>query len=132
MVAGAIGFLAWSGSVQGDTPPDIRVEVERVLRAAERLAGAWSGAFNEGGSAAAEVTVGGELTAPDGTVETAELRLDLPALPVRPAGRPVLHPRSQGHRPEGPGAWATPNPELPHGNPRYELMVWEFPRIGFR
>ena len=31
MVAGAIGFLAWSGSVQGDSPPDIRVEVKRVL-----------------------------------------------------------------------------------------------------
>jgi uncharacterized protein (TIGR02588 family) len=80
MVAGAIGFLAWSGMVQGDTPPDIRVEVEQVLQQRN----GWLvmvRAFNEGGSAAAEVTVGGELTASDGTVETAELRLDF--LPSR-------------------------------------------------
>jgi uncharacterized protein (TIGR02588 family) len=80
MVAGAIGFLAWSGMVQGDAPPDIRVEVEQVLQQRN----GWLvmvRAFNEGGSAAAEVTVGGELTASDGTVETAELRLDF--LPSR-------------------------------------------------
>jgi uncharacterized protein (TIGR02588 family) len=86
MVAGAIGFLAWSGSVQGDTHPDIRVEVERVI---EQRNG-WLvlvRAFNEGGSAAAEVTVGGQLAAPDGTVETAELRLDyLPSRSDRQGG----------------------------------------------
>jgi uncharacterized protein (TIGR02588 family) len=86
MVAGAVGFLAWSGSVQGDTHPDIRVEVERVL---EQRNG-WLvlvRAFNEGGSAAAEVTVGGEFTTPDGAVETAELRLDfLPSRSDRQGG----------------------------------------------
>jgi uncharacterized protein (TIGR02588 family) len=86
MVAGAVGFLAWSGSVQGDTPPDIRVEVERVL---EQRNG-WLvlvRAFNEGGSAAAEVTVGGEFAAPDGKMEAAELRLDyLPSRSDRRGG----------------------------------------------
>jgi uncharacterized protein (TIGR02588 family) len=86
MVAGAVGFLAWSGSVQGDTHPDIRVEVERVL---EQRNG-WLvlvRAFNEGGSAAAEVTVAGASTAPDGTVESAELRLDyLPSRSDRQGG----------------------------------------------
>jgi uncharacterized protein (TIGR02588 family) len=75
MVAGAIGFLAWSGAVNGDSLPDIRVEVVRVI---EQRNG-WLvqvSAFNEGGSAASEVTVGGEFTASDGTVESAELRLD--------------------------------------------------------
>ena len=86
MVAAAIGFLAWSGSVNADSPPDIRVEVERVL---EQRNG-WLvriRAFNEGGSAAAEVTVGGDLATPDGTVESAELRLDyLPSLSDRRGG----------------------------------------------
>jgi uncharacterized protein (TIGR02588 family) len=99
MVAGAIGFLAWSGSVQGDTPPDIRVEVERVL---EQRHG-WLvlvRAFNEGGSAAAEVTVGGELIAPDGTVESAELRLDfLPSRSDRQGGLFFTHdPRARDLR----------------------------------
>ena len=99
MVACAVGFLAWSGSVQGDTPPDIRVEVERVL---EQRNG-WLvlvRAFNEGGSAAAEVTVGGEFAAPDGTVEAAELRLDfLPSRSDRQGGLFfTLDPRAQGLR----------------------------------
>jgi uncharacterized protein (TIGR02588 family) len=86
MVAGAIGFLAWSGSATGDSPPDIRVEVERILQQRN----GWLvlvRAFNEGGSAAAEVTVGGELTTPDGMAEAAELRLDyLPSRSDRQGG----------------------------------------------
>jgi uncharacterized protein (TIGR02588 family) len=86
LVAGAIGFLAWSGLVQGDSPPDIRVEVVRVL---EQRNG-WLvivRAFNEGGSAAAEVTIGGEFDGPDGKVESAELRLDfLPSRSDRQGG----------------------------------------------
>ena len=31
LVAGAIGFLAWSGTVNGDSPPDIHVEVEQMI-----------------------------------------------------------------------------------------------------
>ena len=86
MVAGAIGFLAWSGSATGDSSPDIRVEVERILQQRN----GWLvlvRVFNEGGSAAAEVTVGGELTTPDGTAEAAELRLDyLPSRSDRQGG----------------------------------------------
>jgi uncharacterized protein (TIGR02588 family) len=86
MVAGAIGFLAWSGAADGDSHPDIRVEIVRVI---EQRNG-WLvqvSAFNEGGSAASEVTVGGEFTAPDGTVESAELRLDyLPSRSGRQGG----------------------------------------------
>jgi uncharacterized protein (TIGR02588 family) len=97
LVAGAIGFLAWSGTVNGDSPPDIRVEVERVV---EQRNG-WLvqiRAFNEGGSAASEVTVGGEFTAPDGTVESAELRLDyLPSRSNRQGGLFFSHdPRAGG------------------------------------
>ena len=44
-------------------------------------------AFNEGGGAATVVTIGGELTAPDGTVESAELCLDyLPSWSDRQGG----------------------------------------------
>ena len=86
MVAGAIGFLVWSGAVNGDSPPDIRVEVVRVI---EQRNG-WLvqvRAFNEGGSAASEVTIGGGFTAPDGTVENAETRFDyLPSRSDRQGG----------------------------------------------
>ena len=86
MVAGAVGFLAWTGAVNGDSPPDIRVEVVRVI---EQRNG-WLvqvSAFNEGGSAASEVTVGGEFMAPDGAVESAEFLLDyLPSRSGRQGG----------------------------------------------
>ncbi|GEO40872.1 uncharacterized protein (TIGR02588 family) [Skermanella aerolata] len=97
MVAGAIGFLAWTGAVNGDSPPDIKVEVVRVV---EQRNG-WLvqvSAFNEGGSAASEVTVGGEFTAPDGTVESAEFLLDyLPSRSDRQGGLLFSHdPRAGG------------------------------------
>lgn len=86
LVAGTMAFLAWSGFVQGDRPPDVRVEVEEI----ERQNNGWRVAVlarNEGGEAAAEVLILGRLAGPQGTVEESELRLDfLPADSERRGG----------------------------------------------
>ncbi|QQP88659.1 hypothetical protein IGS68_21965 [Skermanella sp. TT6] len=86
LVAGTMAFLAWSGIVQGDRPPDVRVEVEEI----QRQNNGWRVAVlarNEGGEAAAEVLIRGRLADPRGTVEESELRLDfLPASSERRGG----------------------------------------------
>jgi uncharacterized protein (TIGR02588 family) len=75
LVAGAIAFLVWHSLARDRTPPDVRLVAERVLDLRNGYLVQFR-AFNEGGSAAAEVTIEGELTGPDGEVETSEAVLD--------------------------------------------------------
>jgi uncharacterized protein (TIGR02588 family) len=75
LLAGAIAFLVWHALARDRTPPDFRLVVERVLDLRNGYLVQFR-AFNEGGSAAAEVTIEGELTRPDGEVETSEVVLD--------------------------------------------------------
>jgi uncharacterized protein (TIGR02588 family) len=87
LVAAAAAFLAWSGTTQGDRPPEIHVEVERVIHQGE----GWLvmvRAYNDGGEAAAELLIRGRLAGGNGSgVEESELRLDyLPSRSDRRGG----------------------------------------------
>jgi uncharacterized protein (TIGR02588 family) len=75
LVGGAIGYLVYHSMTRGQTPPDIRVAAERVLELDHGYVVQFR-VLNEGGSAAAQVTIEGELVGPDGTVERAEAVLD--------------------------------------------------------
>jgi uncharacterized protein (TIGR02588 family) len=75
LVGGAIGYLVYHSMTRGETPPDIRVDAEQVLELAHGYVVQFR-ALNEGGSAAAQVTVEGELVGPDGATERAETVLD--------------------------------------------------------
>jgi uncharacterized protein (TIGR02588 family) len=75
LVGGAIAFLVYHSMTRGQTPPDIRAVAERVLELEHGYVVQFR-ARNEGGSAAAQVTVEGEFVAPDGTTERAEAVLD--------------------------------------------------------
>jgi uncharacterized protein (TIGR02588 family) len=74
LVAGAIAFLVYHSQARDQTPPDFRLEAERVLDLGNGYLVQFR-AFNEGGSAAAAVTIEGELVGPDGT-EVSEAVLD--------------------------------------------------------
>ena len=75
LVGGAIAFLVYHSLVRDQTPPDIRVVVERVLDLGNGYLVQFR-AFNEGRSAAAEVTIEGKVVGPDGTTEVGEAVLD--------------------------------------------------------
>jgi uncharacterized protein (TIGR02588 family) len=75
LVGGAISYLVYHSMTRGQTPPDIRVAAEQVLELAHGYVVQFR-ALNEGGSAAAEVTIEGELVGPDGTTERGEAVLD--------------------------------------------------------
>lgn len=75
LVGGAIGYLVHHSMTRGETPPDIRVDAEQVLELAHGYVVQFR-ALNEGGSAAAQVTVEGELAGPDGRTERGEAVLD--------------------------------------------------------
>jgi uncharacterized protein (TIGR02588 family) len=75
LVVGAIAFLVWHSLARDRTPPDIRLVAERVVDLSNGYLVQFR-AFNEGRSTAAGVTIEGELTAPDGAVETSEVVLD--------------------------------------------------------
>ena len=75
LVGGAIAFLLYHSATRGQTPPDIRVSAEQVLDLAHGYVVQFR-ARNEGGSAAAEVTIEGELVGPDGATERGETVLD--------------------------------------------------------
>jgi uncharacterized protein (TIGR02588 family) len=75
LVGAAIAYLVSNSLTRDRTPPDLRLEAERVLDLGDGYLVQFR-AFNEGGSAAAEVTVEGELVAPDGTAEVSEAVLD--------------------------------------------------------
>jgi uncharacterized protein (TIGR02588 family) len=75
LVAGAIGFLLYHSQARDQTPPEFRLEAERVLDLQNAYLVQFR-AFNEGTSAAAAVTIEGELVSPDGTAEVSEAVLD--------------------------------------------------------
>jgi uncharacterized protein (TIGR02588 family) len=75
LVGGAIGYLVYHSMTRGETPPDIQVDAEQVLELVHGYVVQFR-VLNEGGSAAAQVTVEGELVGPDGTVERGEAVLD--------------------------------------------------------
>ena len=75
LVAGTIGFLVWHALGRNDAPPDVRITVDRI----EQLRHGYLVGFravNQGGSAAAQLLIEGELAGPDGPVETSEATLD--------------------------------------------------------
>jgi uncharacterized protein (TIGR02588 family) len=75
LVTAAIADLVYNAFTRGEAPPDFRVEAERVLDLQNAYLVQFR-AFNQGGSAAAAVTIEGELVGPDGTAEVSEVVLD--------------------------------------------------------
>ena len=75
LVGGAIAYLVFHSTTRGQTPPDIRVGAEQMLELNHGYVVQFR-ALNEGGSAAAQVTIEGELIGPDGTTERGEAVLD--------------------------------------------------------
>jgi uncharacterized protein (TIGR02588 family) len=75
LVGGAIAFLVYHALARDQTPPDIRVQAERVLDLEHGYLVQFR-AFNHGNSAAAEVGIEGELAGPDGDTEVSEVVLD--------------------------------------------------------
>jgi uncharacterized protein (TIGR02588 family) len=75
LLAGTIGFLVWHALGRDDAPPDVRVAVEGVLELQNGYLVQFR-AMNEGGSAAAQLVIEGELAGQDGPIETSEATLD--------------------------------------------------------
>ena len=75
LVGGAIAFLVYHSLTRDHTPPDVRVAAQGVLDLQNGYLVQFR-AFNEGASAAAELTIEGELTDPDGGTEVSEAVLD--------------------------------------------------------
>jgi uncharacterized protein (TIGR02588 family) len=75
LLAGTIGFLVWHALGRDDAPPDVRVVVERVLELQNGYLVQFR-AINQGGATAAQLVIEGELTGPDGPIETSEATLD--------------------------------------------------------
>lgn len=75
LVGGAIAFLVYHSATRGQTPPDLRVAAEGVLELDHGYVVQFR-VLNQGGSAAAQVTIEGELVGPEGTIERGEAVLD--------------------------------------------------------
>jgi uncharacterized protein (TIGR02588 family) len=75
LVGGAIAFLVYHSLTRDQTPPDVRVVAQRVLDLQNGYLVQFR-AFNQGGSAAAELTIEGELAGSDGSTEVSEAVLD--------------------------------------------------------
>jgi uncharacterized protein (TIGR02588 family) len=86
LVGGAILFLVYHSFVRDQTPPDVRVLAGRVLELQNGYLVQFR-AFNQGGSAAAQVMIEGEIAGPDGRTEVSEAMLDyVPARSDREGG----------------------------------------------
>ena len=75
LVAGTIGYLTLQALWRDATPPAVRIEALPPLA----LQGGWLVRFraiNQGGEPAAQLLVEGELSGPEGSVETAQATLD--------------------------------------------------------
>jgi uncharacterized protein (TIGR02588 family) len=85
VVLGAIGVMLFEGATRRDSPPDLRVAVDSVMRIGE----GWLvevRVSNEGGATAAQVNVEGELRATE-PPETSGATIDyVPAESFRRAG----------------------------------------------
>jgi uncharacterized protein (TIGR02588 family) len=75
LVGSVIAYLVYNALARDETPPDIRVAAEHVLDLQNGYLVQFR-AYNGGGSAAAEVTIEGELAGPDGQKEQSEAVLD--------------------------------------------------------
>jgi uncharacterized protein (TIGR02588 family) len=75
LVGGAIAFLVYHSLTRDQTPPDVRVVTQRVLDLQNGYLVQFR-ASNLGGSAAAELTIEGELAGPDGATEVSDVVLD--------------------------------------------------------
>jgi uncharacterized protein (TIGR02588 family) len=75
LVGGAIAFLVYHSLARDRTPPDVRVAAQAVLDLQNGYLVQFR-AFNQGASAAAELTIEGELESPGGTTEVGEVVLD--------------------------------------------------------
>ena len=75
LVVGAIAFLLDHALVRDGSPPDIRVTAEQVLDLQAGYLVRFR-ASNQGNSAAAQVTIEGELAGPDGRIEVSDVVLD--------------------------------------------------------
>jgi uncharacterized protein (TIGR02588 family) len=86
LVVGAIAFLLYHALTREQTPPDVRVVAQHVLDLGNGYLVQFR-AFNEGRSAASQVTIEAELTGPDGEAEIGEVVIDyLPARSGREGG----------------------------------------------
>jgi len=75
LVGGAIAFLVYHSVTRDQAPPDVRVVAERVLDLPNGYLVQFR-ASNQGDSAAAQLTIEGELAGPDGETEVSEAVLD--------------------------------------------------------
>jgi uncharacterized protein (TIGR02588 family) len=75
LLAGTIGFLVWHALGRNDAPPDVRLAVESVVELQNGYLVQFR-AMNQGGSAAAQLLIEGDLAGPDGPIETSEATLD--------------------------------------------------------
>lgn len=71
LVGSAIALLVYHSLTRDRTPPDVRLVAERVLDLRTGYLVQFR-AFNEGRSAAAQLTIEGELVGPDGKTELSE------------------------------------------------------------
>lgn len=80
LVLGAIGFLIYHAVGRDESPPDVRLVAAEIREQRNGYVVRFR-ALNEGGSAAANLTIAGELSAADGAaVEWSTTRIDyLPA-----------------------------------------------------
>jgi uncharacterized protein (TIGR02588 family) len=75
LVAAAIAYLVHQAIWRDETPPDVRLAVERVVRLQEGYLVEFR-ATNRGAQAAQELVVEGRLARPGGVAETAEATFD--------------------------------------------------------
>jgi uncharacterized protein (TIGR02588 family) len=86
LVAATIFYLVWLALSRDDAPPDVQVVAGGVHALANGYVVEFR-AVNAGGQAAAGLLVEGELSGPQGTVETAEATVDyLPPRSERAGG----------------------------------------------
>ena len=107
LVLGAIGFLMYHAVDRDDSPPDVRLVAMEIREQPSGYLVRFR-ARNEGASAAANLFIAGELSAPDGAViERSTTRIDfLPARSehegglffTRDPGRLTLRLRPEGYQ----------------------------------
>jgi uncharacterized protein (TIGR02588 family) len=86
LVAAAIAYLVHQALWRDETPPDVRLAVERVLRLQEGYLVEFR-ATNRGAQAAQELVVEGTLAGPGNVAEMAEMTFDyLPPNSYREGG----------------------------------------------
>jgi uncharacterized protein (TIGR02588 family) len=86
VVSVAIGFLIYRGATKGDTPPQIKIEVESIAQTGEIYLVSFR-VSNTGNTTAAALMIEGELKNGEKSEETSDISLAyLPAHSVRRGG----------------------------------------------